>query len=258
MSRRALLGSLKALHAGQAFRPSALAILTNPYFFIRRGLFRGIDRHAHRLRGRLLDFGCGRKPYQSLFAVSEYVGMDIASSGHDHAGESIDVFYDGTHIPFPDGHFDSVFASEVLEHVFNLDEVLGELWRVMKPGAMALFTLPFVWAEHEAPYDCARYTSFAMKRALERQGFTILTMDKAGGYIEVIFQMCNAYVFENILPSNRWLRQLMVPIAVAPTTAAGLLLARLLPADHSLFLSHIIVAQKPADAAPVALSGRSC
>jgi len=52
------------------------------------------------LSGKLLDFGCGRKPYKHLFSFDEYIGLDIVESGHNHEDEEIDVYYDGTKIPF--------------------------------------------------------------------------------------------------------------------------------------------------------------
>src|SRR5258708_2808304 len=100
------------------FRPS----LGNPFYFIRSALYKRIKQFAPQLQGRLLDFGCGSKPYQSLFInATEYIGLDYESKGHSHATEHIDVMYDGKTIPFPDGHFNSVFSSEVFEHIFNLE-----------------------------------------------------------------------------------------------------------------------------------------
>ena len=47
----------------------------------------------------MLDFGCGQKPYESLFSVEEYVGLDIEVSGHDHTNSKVDTYYDGKNIP---------------------------------------------------------------------------------------------------------------------------------------------------------------
>jgi ubiquinone/menaquinone biosynthesis C-methylase UbiE len=117
------------------FRPA----LNNAYYFIRNALYKKIVEHAPALQGRLMDFGCGSKPYQSLFVnVSEYIGVDYASEGHSHAQENIDVMYDGKKLPFSDEHFDSVFSSEVFEHVFNLEEMIPEIKRVMKRGGKVL------------------------------------------------------------------------------------------------------------------------
>ena len=53
-----------------------------------------------------MDFGCGSKPYKSLFNVEEYLGVDYYNEGHPHENEQIDVFYDGKNLPFPDNYFD--------------------------------------------------------------------------------------------------------------------------------------------------------
>ena len=74
----------------------------------------------------MMDFGCGSKPYKSLFNVNEYVGVDYHGQGHSHVNEQIDVFYDGVLLPFPDNYFDSVFSTEVFEHVFNLENLNPE------------------------------------------------------------------------------------------------------------------------------------
>src|SRR5437773_3335923 len=112
-----------------SFRPA----MNNAFYFIRNALYKKVKQYAPALKGRLLDFGCGSKPYQSLFAnVTEYIGVDYNSPGHSHANEQIDVFYDGKKIPFPDEYFDSVFSSEVFEHIFNLEEIIPEIKRVMK------------------------------------------------------------------------------------------------------------------------------
>src|SRR5262245_61614066 len=94
----------------KAFRPG----LNNPFYFIRRALLEKVTQYAPQLNGKLLDFGCGSKPYQSLFtATSEYIGLDYEGEGHSHKDEHVDVFYDGRHIPFANESFDSVFSSEV-------------------------------------------------------------------------------------------------------------------------------------------------
>jgi ubiquinone/menaquinone biosynthesis C-methylase UbiE len=155
----------------QSFQPNALNLFINPFFFIRRGLNKQIRKNSHALTGEMLDFGCGRKPYKNLFKVSKYVAVDIEVSGHSHKNSEVDVFYNGENLPFPNEVFGSLFCSEVLEHVFNLEGILSELHRVLKKGAQGLITTPFALPEHEVPYDFARYTSFGIKAILERNEF---------------------------------------------------------------------------------------
>jgi SAM-dependent methyltransferase len=50
--------------------------------------------------------------------------------------------YDGAHIPFPEGSFDIVYSSNVLEHVEDLSTLTAEMERVLRPGGIALHVLP--------------------------------------------------------------------------------------------------------------------
>lgn len=216
-------------------------------YFTRKGLKEGIEFFAGRLKGRMLDFGCGAKPYRSLFTVDEYIGIDYENEGHSHKNEQIDVFYDGKHIPFPDEHFDAVLCTEVIEHVFNLEEVLKELNRVTRKDAKLLFTCPFVWNEHEVPYDFARYTRFAIESLFERNGFEIVEFRKSGNFITTIGQMVCLYAQESIYPVMkkiaplRWLYKIL--FMLGPNVSA-LVLNKLLPANQSLYLNNIFVARK--------------
>src|ERR1700722_4754912 len=113
------------------FFPRFHEMIHSPLYLIRRELLGLMEHFAPQLGGALLDFGCGSRPYKSLFSVAEYVGLDVEESGHDSSDKKADVFFDGTTIPFPDCHFDSVVASEVFEHIFELEPTLREIWRVL-------------------------------------------------------------------------------------------------------------------------------
>jgi len=235
---------LRRIYTKEMFIPSLLGIFINPFYFIRRGLYKGIISNKKYLKGRLLDFGCGSKPYKNLLDVKEYIGLDIEESGHSHKNEQVDVYYDGKTIPFDDNNFDSVFSSEVLEHIFNLEQILNELHRVIKPGGYMLITLPFIWEEHEIPYDFARYTSFGITHLLKNSGFEIITIEKTTNYVETIFQTWNAYVRRFVFPSNRLLKVCMTPIFIAPITILGILFSKILPDNKDFYLSNIIIARK--------------
>ena len=227
----------------QSFQPDIVSLLINPFYFIRTALFKGIKEYAVRLSGRLLDYGCGRKPYRNLFTVTEYVGVDIQESGHDHSLSEVDVFFDGKKLPFPNSHFDSLFCSEVLEHIFEPDEALGEMHRVLKPGATALFTVPFCWNEHEAPYDYARYSSFGVKHLIERNGFKVLEMKKAGNFARVIFQLWALYFFELF---RQWGKggYILSLLFIAPINLIGTVLLFILPRRATLYFNNIILARR--------------
>ena len=77
-----------------------------------------------------------------------YVGGDILK--RRNANAIVDV----TDIQFPDGHFSYLICNHVLEHVVDDQKAMRECYRVMKPGAMAIFSVPLSGKEEtwEPPY----------------------------------------------------------------------------------------------------------
>ena len=232
---------LRELNRKEFFNPSLLGVFTNPFFFIKRGVYASVRANACYMKRVMLDLGCGSKPYKDLFKVDSYVGLDVEASGHDHRDSQIDVLYDGRRMPFCDNVFDSVLAAEVFEHISDLDEVIGELRRVMKPSAHMVVTIPFVWEEHETPHDYVRFTSYGIVMQMRKQGLQVVRVDKTTNYVETCFQVWNAYVSQHILPSNNYLRFLLIPLIISPVTILGIVLSRLLPESRALYLNNAIV-----------------
>jgi SAM-dependent methyltransferase len=219
----------------------------SPVFLTRNRLLKGIAGFAPVLTGKLMDFGCGSKPYRSLFQVTEYIGVDFENPGHPHLNEQIDIFYDGKHIPFVDETFDSIFCSEVFEHVFNLDEVLEELNRVLKPGGQILVTCPFAICEHEAPNDFARYSSFGLKHLFGKHGFETVELRKTGNNVEVVFQLWIMYIHQHINPYFRKIpvfRSAFRFFTYTLSNACALLFSKMLPDRRDLYLNNVILGRK--------------
>ncbi len=229
------------------FNPS----LRSPLYFIRKGLYEKIREYAPLLTGHVLDFGCGAKPYRSLFTNAEkYTGVDYASEGHDHTNENIEFFYDGRKLPFEDNSFDHIFSSEVLEHIFNPEEIIPELHRVIRPGGKLLFTCPFVFPEHEVPVDYARYTQYALTALMEKNGFRIVKIDKSGHFASAIAQMRVLYFRDHVMGAfplvgrlelwKKFGRQVIIPMM----NGYFLLMQHILPKRYDLYLNNIILAEK--------------
>ena len=169
--------------------------------------------------------------------------MDIVESGYPDE-KSAEVFYDGKKIPFNDNTFDSVLASEVFEHIFNPDEALLELNRVLKKGGNILITVPFVWFEHEIPYDFARYTSFGIEHLLRKNGFQIVKTEKTTNYLESLIQLFIAYIFNFVFPKNIYIQYLLHSLITFPLTIILLFFSKLFPSSEKLYCNIVIVAKK--------------
>ncbi len=232
----------------EAFMPKWHSVFYNPFYIIRTRLSSAIKRNAHYIKGTTLDFGCGSKPYVNLFKSDKYIGLDYeteVSKKNDQL--SADVFYDGKHIPFDDNYFDSVFSSEVIEHVFNPDEIFAEINRVLKPGGYFMFTCPFFWPEHEQPYDYVRYTSFALRHLMEKHGMEIVKYEKTGSYFESILQGIILYAYYFIPHKPKILEVLFFSIFITPFLLIGLALARVLPKKikrSDYYLNNVMIARK--------------
>ena len=229
----------------QEFFPSFGGIFINPFYHARKVLAREISDLAGFIHGSVLDVGCGKKPYESLFVCDQYIGLEL-DTPENRQNPKVDWFYDGKHIPAKDEYFDNIVMFEVFEHVFNPDEFMAELNRVLKPGGAMLMTAPFVWDEHSQPYDYARYSSFGLKFILEKHGFEIVEQRKTLSDIRIIFQLINSYIFRFLNTRNTNMNMFLCLIFMSPFNILGRVLCKVLPKNADLYLDNVILGKKVA------------
>lgn len=228
----------------EKFSPGFIGFFINHNFLIRTSLNKSIKKNANRLSGELLDFGCGSKPYKELFLnVKNYIGVDLKIEGREGNHKFIDKFYDGKVIPFEDNSFDSLLCTEVLEHVFNIEELLKEFNRVLKKDGVALITTPFMWEEHEMPYDFGRYTTPALEYLYKKHGFVIVENFKTGNSVKVIFQFILNY-FKSILPKHKILRQILLIPFIVIINFLGILFGTIMPLDQTTYFNNVFIIKK--------------
>jgi SAM-dependent methyltransferase len=107
----------------------------------------------------VLDFGCGAGHLvcAGLDAGLRIRGADVYYSGSNARAEAQSAGLLGASVwemtagllPFPDASFDLVVNNQVMEHVVDLDAVLAEISRVLRPGGVVLSLFPSrdVWRE---------------------------------------------------------------------------------------------------------------
>lgn len=237
-----MLKIIKKIIEDQYFNPGYLGLILNPFYIARKGLYINLSSLGQKITGKTLDVGCGTKPYEKLFNHSTYIGLEF-DTGIDSEKKLADYYYDGKVFPFNESEFDSVVTNQVLEHVFNPDEFLSEINRVLKIDGKLLLTVPFVWDEHEQPYDYARYSSFGLTALLERNGFEILDLRKSVNDYSVLVQLFNAYVYK-ITRQNIFIKNLALILVIAPVTVFGVLISKFLPKNNDLYLDNIVLAKK--------------
>ena len=109
---------------------------------------------------RVLDVGCGPKPYYPFFAAraGEYVGVDVV------AQPAADLVGPVEQLPVADGAFDLVLCTQVLEHCDDPAQAVRELRRVTAPGGRVLASTHGVQVYHPSPQDYWRWTHAGLER----------------------------------------------------------------------------------------------
>jgi SAM-dependent methyltransferase len=166
---------------------------------------RALRRHARHLGGRLIDIGCGTKPYRTMLAdaVETHVGVDHEACIHDRS--DVDLTGTAYEMPVDDEAFDSALCTAVLEHLEEPERALRECHRVLRPGGTALYSVPFIWHLHEEPRDFFRFSKYGLKHLFEKTGFDVIEIEPLSGFWVTFGQMLvyNLYRFNR--GPLRWL-----------------------------------------------------
>jgi SAM-dependent methyltransferase len=228
------------------------------------GLINQLVDIAPRTRGRLLDVGCGEKPYVDIFQpfVREYVGVEHEGTfGATHSSSRSskpDAFYDGQTLPFESQSFDTVICIQVLEHVPRPQRVLDEMARVVKKDGIVIVSTPFSFRLHEEPHDYFRYTPHGLRSMFESAGLVVEGIWSERDIWSVIGHKVNSFLafrlarIESLAqsmgkhghestrtaPPRLWTLPFVLP-AMASISAASRLLDRIAP-DGTEALSYLV------------------
>jgi 2-polyprenyl-3-methyl-5-hydroxy-6-metoxy-1,4-benzoquinol methylase len=99
---------------------------------------------------RVLDLGCnnGYGSYELSRHGHEVIGVDVSADAladarrRFHAASLEFRQVNGLELPFDSNQFDLVTSFQVIEHIIDMDAYLNEIWRVLKPGGIVVFTTP--------------------------------------------------------------------------------------------------------------------
>lgn len=140
-------------------------------------------------KSRILDIGCGFKPWLQLFDKNkvEYIGVDF-----DKGKSSADFIAPAEKLPFPDDDFDALIYSEVLEHAKNLKGAIKEMRRVAKNNALVYISAPFVFPLHGIPYDFQRLTRYFYQSIFKED--EIVLIRESNSSLSTAFVVFNLFI----------------------------------------------------------------
>jgi SAM-dependent methyltransferase len=155
--------------------PNDHALQVNARYYLDK-VMSGPDAPRH-----VLDLGCGNGNSVDAFrghdASIDWVGVDIGDSQEVRARRRTDatfVTYDGTRVPFPDGTFDLVYSSQVLEHVPDPLLQLREIARVLRAGGMFIGSTSQLEPYHSMSYW--NITPFGFVALVRAAGLQVLEL----------------------------------------------------------------------------------
>lgn len=142
-------------------------------FKVRRKIFIYFIKKYTKPGSSIFDFGCG-----SGYLVGELQRQGYNAYGMDFEKEAIDygvnsgtnnlVLGKGDKVEYPNESFNLITAFDVLEHIEHEKLVIGELFRILKPGGKMIITVPayrWLWGvQDEVSHHFRRYTMGSLRK----------------------------------------------------------------------------------------------
>lgn len=168
------------------------------------------------VHGVLLDVGCGMSPYRDLFEgrTDGYIRVDWPKRLIENRP---DLLGDAQRLPFLDGSFDTILATELIEHLPRPRQFLAEAHRLLRAGGALIVSAPFLEPLHEEPRDFRRFTSYGLRALVEEHSFTVDgTWQRGGWWSVVVGSFVSQTLFDWFNPDSGMGRRDVVSALVAP------------------------------------------
>ncbi len=128
------------------------------------------------IRGKVVRVGGGRSPDYFDYFMKDNV---VSISAIDGSFDKID--FEKDRLPYNDNYADTAICANVLEHIFNYDHLVSEIYRILKGGGEFVGFVPFLVNYHPDPNDYFRYTKEALLKIFIKGGFENIKIVAVGG-----------------------------------------------------------------------------
>ena len=183
------------------------------WFVARRNLIcAALRRFCTTEKPLVLDMGCGTGgTLDRLREFAQPVGLDLEPLALElcrERGHVNLVLASATSLPFAEASFDAAIALDVLEHIPDHTLAARELARALKPGGIAVVTVPAyqsLWSGHDvALMHQRRYRAEEVRHLLEGAGLEIerlsYTVSALLPAVWVVRKLQNALLKKDVLP----------------------------------------------------------
>ena len=174
-----------------------------------------INKYAN---GILLEVGAGGSYLKDRYG--NFIKNWITSDYDIRA--KVDIRCDGQSLPFKENLFDTIICIDVIEHVPNPQQMIGELARVLKPGGVLILSTPFFFYLHESPNDFTRFSKFGLINLIKNNKMSVIDLKPTGGLISTLGILVTAsivhiffrfkYLCNFFLFINKYFQKLLEPL----------------------------------------------
>ena len=156
---------------------------------------------------KILELGSGKRPYEAKEG-EEVIHLDKVKL------PDVEVVWDLNKFPWPfkDNEFDVVIARHVLEHLDDLINVMGEIWRILKPRGILKVWVPYFSSvnafsdlTHRHFFTLHTFDYFEPNSELHHEvGFTFKVLKKElkfgrASFLGKLVYKINPYIYERFL-----------------------------------------------------------
>lgn len=133
------------------------------------------SKWSYGVNGSVLEIGAGKNEKYSKNPIT----VDVANNFNPH------ILADGYCLPFVDNAFDTVIATEVLEHLEKPHYFVNEIYRILRPNGNFFFTTRFIHQVHGEDYF--RYTKLSLSTLF--RNFGTVHIEEQGSIISVLLHL---------------------------------------------------------------------
>jgi SAM-dependent methyltransferase len=102
--------------------------------------------------GVVLDVGSKEAPYKNKIRYNKLLTLDIDKKVNP------DICSDVHKIRWKSNYFDTIFVTNVLEHLYDPQRAIDQFYRILKPNGYVVASTPFFYAYHPDPMDYYRFS----------------------------------------------------------------------------------------------------
>jgi SAM-dependent methyltransferase len=142
-------------------------ILAHLIFGIRKFQHKKIKKFAHNIKDKnILELGSGKKVDGKYF----YSMKRFFHSSNKFTMSDIDPKFGHQIIDITEfkkqREYDIILCLNVLEHIYDYNTALDNIYNALKPEGIAVFMIPGYYPLHDEPYDYWRFTEHALRKML--------------------------------------------------------------------------------------------